>query len=684
MKRLLSILLLCCLTIGIRAGNVVTIGTAEGTPGDEVTVSVALQNDAAVSALQLQIPLPAQLQLVAESSTLTSRGSNHAVKAGVKNDTLNIMVYSTSMATIAAGSGDLLTFKLKLGREPGTYALTPAKLILTDSSGTTLTDATTTAGSVTIRAAKASYSTMTINYGRVPIRSTYTQPLTINNVGNAPLEVTALNFSSDRFTCAEPLPFTIEGGGSKQITISYAPVERGTVKENLSVVCNSTSKLNNITLTAQPFAVNEIHLQDASGQSDSIVTIHITMNNMDAITGLQLQFELPSTLQYVDGSFVLSDRKQDQQLAVSLVGSTLRALSFSSNGNAFSGNDGEVASFKVKLLSRYDVTLEPSVAKLVAVLNKEAVDVLSAKYGATVHIVAPQIDGNSEIDMGSVPVTQDATSGYTIQNYGSAPLIINKVDFNENGFTIDEALPLTIDNWSSKEIHVRYTGIDETAHEAHMHIYCNDPELRMKDVTVKVSRYAPNSLSISSVTAYAGSTAEVDLNLSNYDEINGLQFDVTRPTGFTAKGKVDGSGSYSVIVKDLGNGKDRYFVYSLSNEGLKQWAGKVLSLQYDVASTVTPGDYTLQVDSIKLGTGAMKNKSSQISTSFTITVKKLPMMGDVNDDGVVDISDASAIASYLVGDVPSIFVKEVADYNKDGSIDISDASAIASVIVGDN
>lgn len=80
----------------------------------------------------------------------------------------------------------------------------------------------------------------------------------------------------------------------------------------------------------------------------------------------------------------------------------------------------------------------------------------------------------------------------------------------------------------------------------------------------------------------------------------------------------------------------------------------------------------------------MKNKSSQISTSFTITVKKLPMMGDVNDDGVVDILDISTLASYILNNHPKVFIKEVADLNSDGVYDILDMSAIAKIILNSN
>lgn len=58
------------------------------------------------------------------------------------------------------------------------------------------------------------------------------------------------------------------------------------------------------------------------------------------------------------------------------------------------------------------------------------------------------------------------------------------------------------------------------------------------------------------------------------------------------------------------------------------------------------------------------------------------LLGDVNHDGIVDISDASAIASYSIGDTPTVFRAKVADFNQDVTIDVSDSSSIASFVIG--
>ncbi len=60
-------------------------------------------------------------------------------------------------------------------------------------------------------------------------------------------------------------------------------------------------------------------------------------------------------------------------------------------------------------------------------------------------------------------------------------------------------------------------------------------------------------------------------------------------------------------------------------------------------------------------------------------VQSIP--GDVNADGRVDISDAKAVADYVIGITQKVFDKEVADYNGDGKITIDDANCIINAVV---
>lgn len=606
-----------------RASNTVTIGSVSGPPGDTVTVSVTLDNTDCISAMQLQIPMPENCSLVEGSAANCTRTLSHSTTAGVKEGVLNLLVYSSTMAEISGNSGEVMTFKLKLGNQPSATMLAPVKLILTDTGGNVV-EGTAESGSVTVTAAKAVYSVDTIDFGRVPIRGIYTKELTIRNVGNAPLTVTNLIFSATEFTSTAVTPLTIEAGASKTISLQYAPIERGETSQELKVICNSSSKLNTIGLKATPYAVNELHIDDASGIADSTIDIHLRMNNMDAINGFQFEFAMPMQLKYVDGSFTLSERKMDHQCIASLTNDTLRVIAYSPSNKAFIGNDGELASFKVRLEGQSGTNLLPYKAILTATIDGITQDVLSDKYSGYVTILSPVLSAPSSLDMGSTPITEDATSMLSIRNYGSAPLIISRIVFDATQFSVEDSLPITIPPYESKEIKVVYKGQDQSDYQTTMQLYCNDPDKRVWDVVVSGNRYAPNFLTISAPNIYIGDSLNVHFSLDNYDPINGIQFDLSYPKEYFEPTDdivaTDRTTGLSMQMRNLSDGTCRYFFYSLSDSAIASGTGKIFTLTFTPKKDIPLGIYQIHATGIKLGTPNMEEKYSgeDIDVAFKV------------------------------------------------------------------
>ena len=680
---MLSVLLLC-FGMGARADNVVSIGTASGAPGDEVTVSIGLQNSDAVSSLQVSIPLDERFSFVDGSASLGSRGNGHSVTAGVKDGEINIMVYSLGLAALAGNEGEVVTFRLKLGNQPSDIALTVSKLIVGDTGGNSLS-ATAQSGSVSIRCAKAQYSTMTVDFGSVPIRSTYTRNFTVTNVGNEPLEVTGLAFQNvmTKFSTSTQFPLTVAAGGSASLNITYAPDERGTVSETVKVLCNSISKLNNISLTAEPFAVNELHVQPASGYSDEMVTVALNMNNMDAISGFQFEFNLPEALEFVPNSFVLSGRKQDHVVVSTVANGLLRIIGYSPSDKSLTGEDGELGTMQFVLRGRNNVTLKPSKAVLSATINNKVENVCSADYGATITIRSPRLSANSSLNMGRTPVTGDAVSNFVVRNYGNAPLTISRVLFDKEGFYIRELLPLTIEASRNATLTVVYPSTEEGDYQTTMQIYSNDPEQRLWNVTVSGHRFAPNTLDFTAQDILSGRDLCVDVAMSNYDAINGIQFDVEYPSAYfestddletTAR-----AAGLSVLQHNVSTNIVRYFFYSLTDTEITAGEDKILTFKFRAKGITPEGNYTLNITNIKLGTADLKNKYSGENLTCTFNVNGY-LLGDVNGDGVVDISDYISEANYIHGNIADGFVFKAGDIDDSGGIDITDYIGISNII----
>ena len=627
-EKIVLLLVLLCFGMGARAGNVLTIGSAQGVPAEEVELALSLENTDAVAALQVSIPLGEQLSYVEGSAAMTSRSNGHSVTAGVKDGTLNVMVYSMDMSALTGNTGDVVTLRLKLGNQPTDVTLTASKVVMTNGSGNAIGDATSTNGAVSIRCAKAEYSPMTIDFGRVPIRSTYSKSFTVSNTGNETLEVTGLqdmNYTT-KFSSTTQFPLTVAPGSSASINMTYAPEERGTVSEEVKVLCNSISKLNNIALKAQPFAVNELHVQPVSGIADEVVTIPLTMNNMDAISGLQLEFQLPDALEYVENSFQLSDRKTNHVTVVTNKNGLLKILVYSPSDAAFTGDDGEIGSFQVKLVGRSSVTLKPTKTVLSATINNKVENVCSELYGATITINSPRINAGSTLNMGAVSVTEVCKKTFTIRNSGSAPLIVSRIIFDNENLSIKESLPLTIARGGSSNITVVYSGLEQSNFTGTMQIYSNDPEQRVWNVNVTGSRFAPNYFSIATPDVSAFENMMVEVAVNTYDPIVGMQFDLTYPgqyyepfdDNYTLEPRAEGM---TVTYRQIDNNTLRFFCYFLTGSGIAAGDGKVMTIEMKPKGEYVPGgEYTAGVKDIKLGTSEMANKYAGVDSESTFTV----------------------------------------------------------------
>lgn len=67
------------------------------------------------------------------------------------------------------------------------------------------------------------------------------------------------------------------------------------------------------------------------------------------------------------------------------------------------------------------------------------------------------------------------------------------------------------------------------------------------------------------------------------------------------------------------------------------------------------------------------------SSPFEISIQKY-VIGDVNDDGEIDIADITALVNYIAGSAPSFFIEAAADVNQDNEVDISDVVSLVNLV----
>ena len=67
---------------------------------------------------------------------------------------------------------------------------------------------------------------------------------------------------------------------------------------------------------------------------------------------------------------------------------------------------------------------------------------------------------------------------------------------------------------------------------------------------------------------------------------------------------------------------------------------------------------------------------------FTVSMPVSFTLGDVNEDGDVNIADVTALIDYLLGNNASTFSIEAADVHSDGDINIADVTALIDLLLG--
>ena len=199
-----------------------------------------------------------------------------------------------------------------------------------------------------------------------------------------------------------------------------------------------------------------------------------------------------------------------------------------------------------------------------------------------------------------------------------------------------------------------------------------------------------NAIYIEPFSARIGGDVNIEIRLKNSQTASAYKFDLVLPEGVAiAK---DNNGRYIDALSDRHSDHSRTLNYkevdkmysfatlSGNSEALTGNDGAIRLITLHVADDVAEGTYFI---SIKNASYSQPNGTEIIlpNTITSITAESY-VLGDVNDNGHVDIGDAVSIVNYLVGKPSTTFIEKAADTNKNGHVDIGDAVTIVNYLVG--
>ncbi len=201
-----------------------------------------------------------------------------------------------------------------------------------------------------------------------------------------------------------------------------------------------------------------------------------------------------------------------------------------------------------------------------------------------------------------------------------------------------------------------------------------------------------NLIYIEKQDLHPGTTATLSIQMKNTAAIRGFQFDLYLPKGFSViknsndrimaelnPERLPDGDVHKLTTQEQKDGAIRFLCNSFYDETFKGNDGEIATLKVTIAEDVQNGNYPIIITDMKL-TETDTDKFYE-TPYLMIPMNVYYILGDVNGDEKVDISDYTGVANHILGMQQQGFVKQAADVDGNGKIDVSDYTGIANFIM---
>ena len=323
------------------------------------------------------------------------------------------------------------------------------------------------------------------------------------------------------------------------------------------------------------------------------------------------------------------------------------------------------------------------------------------------------IDSNGQLTttgIGTTTITCTAHNGVSAQCEVTVnPVLVSGITLNETSaeLVVGEKLNLTAtiapDNATDKSLTWSSTNeavavVDESGQvtavgsgTCQVKATANDGSGKTASCLVTVEKN--NKLTVTDMTQCSGGQGVLNVLLSDEETVMGFQFDLELPAGVTVAEK-DGKllaqltgnapNTHSISSTKVGDGLYRFVVTPQGNRAISNATGDGMTITINVADNVAVGSYTMTIKDIEMTVKKAGNVYEDIhpkNSTATLTVTEA-VMGDVNGDGRVSVTDVISMNSYILEEEPAQFIRKVADLNGDGKVTITDMVQVIDIILG--
>lgn len=381
--------------------------SSSGRSGYTVRINYSINNMEPFNGIQFDLVMPPVLTLITDSLRLTSRSKDHKISAAqISSNKIRVVVYSPTNKPFNGNDGDLISLGFLLDGTGGDYPTKLENVIISDSTGVNVISAVYNSY---VNIASPNIVTVSqLNFGESSINNFIQKNFSVENNGNDTLLINSLSLTNTAFKSLSTFPQRIPPSQNKSFSIEFRSAAKGSFTDRAMIRSNDPDQDPfYINLQASSYNPNYIIAADTTANVNDTCTVSIKIDNVEKFVAFQFDLEYPSNFEYINNSFVLSNRKADHSVSAGIISTKkLRVFAFSFSQAFFSGSSGTVAKLKF-LVSK------PTGSFLIklfnAILSNElSQNIIKSSQDGTVQVLPAKLSLNINMSLGwnlvSVPV----------------------------------------------------------------------------------------------------------------------------------------------------------------------------------------------------------------------------------------------------------------------------------------
>ena len=201
-----------------------------------------------------------------------------------------------------------------------------------------------------------------------------------------------------------------------------------------------------------------------------------------------------------------------------------------------------------------------------------------------------------------------------------------------------------------------------------------------------------NLIYIDTALVYRGLSQQLSIKMKNSVPVCGFQFNLYLPDGVKAvknskgrimaslsSGRQDVDDEHTLTTSEQDDGSILFLCGSQYEDTFTGNDGEIATIRISIAEDVPEGDYPILLKNIKL---TETDISKYYETDWVKSTMKVSscILGDINGDGKVDVSDYIGVANHILGHTPEGFNEVAGDVDENGTIDVSDYLGVGNII----